>query len=75
MNICYNIPAHLRNEGFYEKLRAKLQQSYKDESFEVHSNLIVPKKSGRCIFVERGNITVEYTLNIDILRQGSIKFG
>ena len=68
MNICYNIPADLRDEGFYEKLRSKLQLSYKDESVDEQSTSIVPKKSGRCIFVEQGNIIVQYRLDIDISR-------
>ena len=61
MNICYKIPTHLRDQSLYEQLKAKAETNYADKLSE---NLIVPKKSGRCIFVQRGTKTVDIKLNI-----------
>ena len=64
MNICYKIPTHLRDQSLYEQLKTKAETNYADKYFEVSQHLIVPKKSGRCIFVQRGTSTVECTFNI-----------
>ena len=57
MNICYQLPVHLYDFQFYEKLKEKVEGNYKRECCGVLDcchKMIVPKKSGRCILVERG---------------------
>ena len=66
MNICYEIPSRLRHQSFYEQLKTKVETNYADKHFEVSQHLIVPKKSGRCMFVQRGTNIVECTINIDM---------
>ena len=61
MNICYKIPTHLRDQSLYEQLKAKAETNYADK---ISEHLIVPKKSGRCIFVQRGTNSVKMRLNI-----------
>ena len=68
MNICYQLPVQVLNQQFYETLNKKVDQLCKSGHRDVLQTIIVPKKSGRCILLERGIIITNYIVIILILK-------
>ena len=68
MNICYKLPVSLYDTQFYEKLKEKVEQKYKGGCCDFIQRVTVPKKSGRCILVERGISVVKYIYKVIVIR-------
>ena len=52
MNQCYTLPEELTNHEWYEDLRKIIERKFEERI--VSFTTIVPKKTARCIFVEKG---------------------
>ena len=52
MNQCYTLPEKLTNHEWYEDLRKNIERKFEERI--VSNTTIVPKKTARCIFVEKG---------------------
>ena len=65
MNLCYQIPSQVLNQGFYERLKEKFEQNYATGCVDVVQATVVPKKTARCIFVQKGkhNTSIELVQN------------
>ena len=57
MNICYQLPDYVSNLPQYKKLKANIDTVIKKGHHGMPQTTIVPKKTARCIFVEKG---IEY---------------
>ena len=56
MNQCYTLPETITNHKKYEELRNSIEAKFEDPAIASTLTVIVPKKSARCIFVEKGRI-------------------
>ena len=54
MNICYQLPDYVSNLPQYKKLKANIDTVIKKGHHGMPQTTIVPKKTARCIFVEKG---------------------
>ena len=52
MNQCYTLPEKLTNHEWYEDLRKNIERKFEERIVSITT--IVPKKTARCIFVEKG---------------------
>ena len=56
MNQCYTLPENITNYKKYEELRNSIETKLEDHANSSILTIIVPKKSARCIFLEKGRI-------------------
>ena len=56
MNQCYTLPEELTNHERYKDLRKNIERKFEERIISITT--IVPKKTARCIFVEKGKMGV-----------------
>ena len=56
MNLCYKLPDKYAEHQIYDSIKQKFEQRSNIGDADVTQTLVVPKKSARCIFAQKGMI-------------------